>query len=123
MEEEKYDSLSDEENLDELNENNDSIFQQPEDFNHFNTNYEKLKKDYITSHFLNKYEKTRVISERAQQLANGAIPLLKNPKSYSSVYEIAMEELKQKKIPFIIKRPISNGYEYWKLEDLKVINL
>ena len=121
MDEEKYDSLSDEENLDELNETNDSIFQQPEDFNNFNTNYEKLKKDYITSHFLNKYEKTRVISERAQQLANGAIPLLKNPKSYSSVYEIAMEELKQKKIPFISKRPISNGYEYWKLEDLKFL--
>ena len=29
MDEEKYDSLSDEENLDELNETNDSIFQRP----------------------------------------------------------------------------------------------
>ena len=70
---------------------------------------------------LNKYEKTAVISERAQQLANGSESLLKNPDSYNTVYEIALEELRQNKIPFIIQRPLSNGSEYWKLEDLKVL--
>tara|TARA_B100000700_G_C14542593_1_gene622702 strand:- start:300 stop:632 length:333 start_codon:yes stop_codon:yes gene_type:complete len=93
----------------------------PEDLNTFNTNYEKNKKNYITSPFLNKYEKTKIISERAQQLANGSISLLKNPESYSSVFEIALEELKQKKIPFIIKRPVANSFEYWKLEDLRIL--
>ena len=116
--ENNYDSFSDEEYLIEAN---DSIFEKPEDLNTFNTNYEELKKNYITSPFLNKYEKTRIISERSQQLANGAVVLLKNPESYSSVYEIAMEELKQKKIPFIIKRPIHNHFEYWKLEELKTL--
>jgi len=116
--ENNYDSFSDEEYLIEAN---DSIFEKPEDLNTFNTNYEELKKNYITSPFLNKYEKTRIISERSQQLANGAVVLLKNPESYSSVYEIAMEELKQKKIPFIIKRPIHNHFEYWKLEDLNTL--
>ena len=105
----------------EFQNDGDIIFNTPEDLNNFNTNYNEMKKSYITSPFLNKYEKTRVISERSQQIANGAIPLLKNPESYSSVYEIAMEELKQKKIPFIIKRPVSNGFEYWKLEDLKFL--
>ena len=116
MEEENYQSFSDEDN-DDLNDNKEpSIFQQPEDFNNFNTNYKEMKKNYMTSPFLNKYEKTRIISERAQQLADGAVSLLKNPKSYASVYEIAIEELKQKKIPFIIKRPMHDHFEYWKLD-------
>ena len=33
-------------------------------------------------------------------------------------YQIALEELNQGKIPFIIKRPYGNTFEYWKLEDL-----
>lgn len=92
-----------------------------EDLSDFKENYEKLKKKYITRPVLTKYEKTQIISERSQQLTNGAISFLKNPESYNSPYEIALEELKQKKIPFIIKRPIANTFEYWKLEDLKII--
>ena len=62
-----------------------------------------LKKNYKTSRFLTKYEKTKILSERAQQLANGSISFLKDTK-LSNTYEIALEELNQKKIPFIIKR-------------------
>ena len=37
-------------------------------------------------------------------------------------YIIAERELMQKKIPFIIKRPISNDkFEYWRLEDLEIV--
>ena len=87
----------------------------------FVKDYEKLKKSNITQPYLTKFEKTKVVSERAQQLSNGSKSLLKNPSDYDSVYEIALEELKQKKIPFIIRRPVSNGYEYWKLEDLRIL--
>ena len=111
------DSNSSDEDIDETTQ----IFNHEEDIATFIANYETLKKSYITRPFLNKYEKTAVISERSQQLANGSIPLLKNPETYISVYEIALEELRQNKIPFIIKRPLSNGYEYWKLEDLKIL--
>ena len=90
-------------------------------YNIFKENYDELKKKYKTSRFINKFEKTKIISERAQQLANGSISFLKNPETYGSVYNIALEELNQKKIPFIIRRPISNTYEYWKLEDLEII--
>jgi DNA-directed RNA polymerase subunit K/omega len=84
-------------------------------------NYEKFKKTYKSQPVLNKFEKTKIISERSQQLANGSISFLKNPESYSSIYEIAIEELRQKKIPFILKRPIANSFEYWKLEDLQIM--
>lgn len=86
-------------------------------FETFYQNYETMKKEYITTPKLNKYEKTKIISERSQQIANGSLSYLKNPETYNNVQEIAFEELKQKKIPFIIERPIPNGVEYWKLED------
>ena len=36
---------------------------------------------------------------------------------------IALMELKQGKIPFIIRRPMPNGgSEYWKVNDLKIIS-
>ena len=94
---------------------------QIEDLSTFVTNYEEMKKKYKTRPYLTKYEKTAIISERSQQLANGSESLLKNPEAYSTVYEIALEELRQKKIPFIIERPTSNLSEYWKLEDLMIL--
>ena len=90
------------------------------DLDYFNKNYETLKKNYKTSKYLNKYELTNILSKRAEQLSQGSISFLENPEIYNSVYEIANEELKQKKIPFIIRRPISGSFEYWKLEDLNI---
>lgn len=92
-----------------------------DDINIFNSSYDEKKDKYITSKYLNKYEKTKVISERVQQLANNSKPLIANPENYNNIYDIALEELKQRKIPFIIKRPINNTYEYWKLEDLRIL--
>tara|TARA_B110000495_G_C22885318_1_gene516303 strand:+ start:399 stop:761 length:363 start_codon:yes stop_codon:yes gene_type:complete len=90
------------------------------DLDYFNKNYETLKKNYKTSKYLNKYELTNILSKRAEQLSQGSISFLENAEIYDSVYEIANEELKQKKIPFIIRRPISGGFEYWKIEDLNI---
>ena len=84
-------------------------------------NYDKLKKENISKPILTKYEKTKILSERTQQLSNGSVSFLKNPESYSTIFEIALEELKQKKLPFIIKRPVSNKTEYWKLSDLTIL--
>ena len=86
----------------------------------FLNHYDEMKKNYKTSQFLTKYEKTKILSERSQQLANGSVSFLKDTK-LSNTYEIALEELKQKKIPYIIKRPLANSFEYWKLEDLKIL--
>ena len=92
-----------------------------EDLSNFNNTHTIEKENYITRPYITKYEKTKVLSERAQQLSNGSESFLKNPQSYSNVADIALEELRQGKIPFIFRRPVANHFEYWKLEDLKII--
>ena len=74
----------------------------------------------ITSKYLNKYETTKILSKRCEQLENGCQPLINDYEIYNNVYDIAFQELKEKKIPFILKRLINNKYEYFKLEDLNL---
>jgi len=72
--------------------------------------------------FLTKYEKARILGERAKQLNAGAIPFIKVDPTIIDGYLIALSELEQKKIPFIVKRPMPNGgCEYWKLKDLEFL--
>ena len=69
--------------------------------------------------FLTKYEKTRILGQRAKQIENGAKPFVKVPETIIDSYIIAELELQQKKIPFIIRRPLPNGaFEYWNVKDL-----
>ena len=73
--------------------------------------------------FITKYEMTRILGVRAQQIDNGAQPTitLDNPELISG-YFIAKQELSQNKLPFIIKRsfPGNGGVEYWNVCDLDV---
>ena len=72
--------------------------------------------------FLTKYEKARVLGQRSKQIECGAKPLVKVPENVIEGYIIAELELHQKRIPFIIKRPIPGGaFEYWNLKDLEII--
>ena len=72
--------------------------------------------------FLTKYEKARILGERAKQIDAGAKPLVEIDADVIDGYLIALAELEQKKIPFIIKRPLMNGgCEYWKLKDLEFL--
>lgn len=71
--------------------------------------------------FLSKFEKTKVIGVRAKQIDYGATPLV-NTTNIIDSYLIANMEFNEKKIPFIIRRPIPNGgFEYWKLIDLECV--
>ena len=73
--------------------------------------------------FLTKYEKARILGQRAKQIECGAKPLVKVPENIIDSYIIAELELEQKMIPFIIRRPIpSGGSEYWNLKDLEMIS-
>jgi DNA-directed RNA polymerase I, II, and III subunit RPABC2 len=77
--------------------------------------------NHRTYPFLTQYERTKIIGLRANQLSKGAVPLIAVPKHVTDVREIARMELAQKRLPFIIKRPLPNGtYEYWRLSDLLV---
>tara|TARA_B100001250_G_C19638446_1_gene717103 strand:+ start:354 stop:989 length:636 start_codon:yes stop_codon:yes gene_type:complete len=71
---------------------------------------------------LTKYEKTRILGIRIKQLNNGALPYVKVAEDLLDNFIIAERELKEKKIPFIIQRPLPNNtFEYWKLEDLEIL--
>ena len=72
--------------------------------------------------YLTKYEKARVLGQRAKQIETGAKPLVKVPESIVDGYIIAELELREKKIPFIIRRPIpGGGCEYWSIRDLEIV--
>jgi DNA-directed RNA polymerase I, II, and III subunit RPABC2 len=72
--------------------------------------------------FLTKYEKTRILGQRSKQIESGAKPLVKVPENVIDSYIIAELELREKKIPFIIRRPIPGGAcEYWNIRDLEYI--
>lgn len=77
---------------------------------------------HTTLPVLTKYEKTRVIGQRASMIEHGAIPFIEVPPNIIDSVLIAEMELNEKKIPFIIKRPLpNNGFEYWRLSDLELI--
>ena len=72
--------------------------------------------------FITRYEKAKILGERAKQLSSGAKPFVEVEDNIIDEYLIALKEFNEKKIPFIIKRPMPNGgCEYWKFEDLEII--
>jgi DNA-directed RNA polymerase I, II, and III subunit RPABC2 len=86
-------------------------------------NYNKLNYDFTKNKTLpkiTKYEKALLIGKRAKQIEEGANPNVKVLPGQSAI-AIAEEELRQRKIPLIIKRPLGNTFEYWKPADMEVI--
>jgi len=72
--------------------------------------------------FLTKYERTKILGLRTKQINQGSAIFVDAPKDIIDGYNIAILELEQKKIPFIIQRPLPNGgSEYWKVSDLEII--
>lgn len=72
--------------------------------------------------YLTKYERARVLGQRAKQIEYGATPFVKVAENVIEPHIIAELELEQKKIPFIIRRPLPNGsFEYWNLKDLEIL--
>jgi DNA-directed RNA polymerase I, II, and III subunit RPABC2 len=72
--------------------------------------------------FLTKYEKARVLGLRAKQINNGGDIFVEVPTSIHDGFVIAQMELEQKKLPFIIRRPLPNGTsEYWSVNELQLL--
>jgi len=72
--------------------------------------------------FVTRYERARVIGERAKQINSGAKPFIEIEPNMIDGYLIACREFEEKKIPFIIRRPLPNGLsEYWRLSDLEIV--
>lgn len=90
-----------------------------DDYRNLMLNYDPTKNKSAPE--MTKYELALIIGKRATQIAQGAIPLINVPARMTHVDEIAEEELRQKKTPFIIRRDLGNGkYEFWKVKDMKL---
>ena len=73
--------------------------------------------------YLTKYEKARILGQRAKQINSGATVFVKVPEKVIDGYLIAELELQEKRVPFIIRRPMPNGgSEYWSIKDLENIS-
>ena len=71
---------------------------------------------------LTKYEKARILGQRAKQIENNSRVFVNLNETIVDSYVIAELELKAKKIPFIIKRPLPGGTcEYWRVQDLEIL--
>ncbi|KAG8237562.1 hypothetical protein J437_LFUL003284 [Ladona fulva] len=112
-----FDDVDDDENLEEID--------QPEDEG---DNLDILtagdarggvqKSKRITTPYMTKYERARVLGTRALQIAMCA-PVMVELDGETDPLQIAMKELKQRKIPIIIRRYLPDGsYEDWGIDEL-----
>lgn len=83
---------------------------------------ETKKRDRITTPYLTKYERARVLGARALQISMNA-PVMIDIGNMTDPYQIAVEELNQGKIPLIIRRKMPDGsWEDWNVDELIIDN-
>jgi DNA-directed RNA polymerase I, II, and III subunit RPABC2 len=92
-----------------------------EDFNDIMRKYDPTKNR--TKNILSKYERVKIIGIRSEQLQRGADPYVELDESKEfNPREVAIEELRQRKIPFMLKRQLPDGsFEYWRLDDMIIL--
>ncbi len=82
--------------------------------------------DRITQPYYTKYEFTALVAVRAQQISDGAKPLVSLDGLRASdpmfVWNVARREIEERKLPFIIRRQLPNNtMEFWSAMELEVI--
>ncbi|KAF3040284.1 DNA-directed RNA polymerases I II and III subunit RPABC2 [Didymella heteroderae] len=85
---------------------------------------EKAKKvpneNRTTTPYMTKYEKARVLGTRALQISGNA-PVLIDVEGMTDPLQIAAKELREKKIPLVVRRYLPDGfYEDWTCEELLI---
>ena len=67
---------------------------------------------------MTKYERARVLGTRALQISMNA-PVMVDVEQETDALKIATKELRERKIPMIIRRYLPDGsYEDWSLDEL-----
>ncbi|MFZ9221093.1 MAG: hypothetical protein ACO22Y_06205 [Sediminibacterium sp.] len=80
--------------------------------------------EYRSTPVMTKYEFNQLISLRVTHLANGAIPFVQMPEemkvtSNMELRRIALQELREGKLPYLVKRTMPNNkIEYWKIKEM-----
>jgi DNA-directed RNA polymerases I, II, and III subunit RPABC2 len=74
----------------------------------------------VTTAYLTKYERARILGTRALQISMNA-PVLVNLEGETDPLTIAQKELRERVIPLIIRRTLpDNTYEDWHIKELDV---
>uniref|UniRef100_A0A0N5AH58 RPB6 homolog n=1 Tax=Syphacia muris TaxID=451379 RepID=A0A0N5AH58_9BILA len=74
----------------------------------------------VTTPFMTKYERARVLGTRALQIAMGA-PVMVELEGETDPLEIARKELKERNIPIVIRRYLPDGsFEDWGVDELYI---
>ena len=82
------------------------------------TTTDVTKTDKKSSVYMSKYEKTRILGLRALQISKGS-PIMVDYKNETDPLRIAQMELRQGKIPMIIRRVLpDNSFEDWSVDEL-----
>ncbi|KAJ3017006.1 UNVERIFIED_CONTAM: DNA-directed RNA polymerases I II and III subunit RPABC2 [Siphonaria sp. JEL0065] len=80
--------------------------------------HEIAKENRLTTPYMTKYEKARVLGTRALQISMNA-PVMVDLNGESDPLVIAMKELREKKMPLMIRRYLPDGsYEDWAVGEL-----
>jgi len=72
---------------------------------------------------LTKYEITRVYGVRLEQLSRGGIPLVPFTSALRTIEDVVREELRQKKLPYLIERPFPTGTRTYRLRYMNYDNV
>jgi DNA-directed RNA polymerase I, II, and III subunit RPABC2 len=79
----------------------------------------KANVERISSKYMTKYERARVLGTRAMQISRNAPIMVELEPHETDPLVIAEKELREKKIPFIVRRYLPDGsYEDWPVADL-----
>ncbi|EMR08489.1 hypothetical protein PNEG_03315 [Pneumocystis murina B123] len=77
-----------------------------------------LPENRVTTPYMTKYEKARILGTRSLQISMNA-PVLVDLEGETDPLQIAMKELSQKKIPLLVRRYLPDGsYEDWAVSEL-----
>lgn len=87
---------------------------------------EKINKNVVSKLIMTKYEFDKIIGLRTVQLSNGSIPYVNidnlKIKNNMDLRQIALQELTEGKMPFIIERVLPNNQkEYVRVKDLDLV--
>jgi len=108
------DAIDDDENMDGMDQMDDENI----DVMNAGEHTPQLNTKRITTPYMTKYERARVLGTRALQIAMCA-PVMVELEGETDPLQIAMKELKARKIPIIIRRYLPDGsYEDWGIDEL-----
>ena len=76
------------------------------------------KDDRITTPYITKFERARVLGTRALQISMNA-PVMVELEGETDPLQIALKELRERKIPITVRRFLPDGsYEDWNVDEL-----